>query len=412
MKVTEIEVHEITPPYVDWLAYPLNHYYGPSKRTIYIAHTDTGLEGLGEWHDVLPQDVVEKYIGTSPFDWVGDDTSLGLGMAMYDLMGQAVGVPVYKLIGQKRRSWVPRGSWTVSTHPKRMAEAVERYAAQGFTWMKFHLSPFENVIDQSDAMQAVAPPGFKVHYDFTMHGTDDHMPELIEKLAAYSVAGCFEDPLESSDIAAHIDLRRRSKLPIVLHHAPLAFTHEVLMDAADAYMIGHGNVGMAIEKAGLFAAANRPFMLQNVGGHITTAMTTHMMSTFPTGTFHFICAAETLADDVTQERFDVVNGFVRVPEKPGLGVTLDRDALERTKSLQLPEQPKWIIKSRYGSGAMMYNIADTDNPIFMVRPDRARQITLRYDAPISTEYWDDDGSSEYRKMFERIEREGVVLEKP
>lgn len=34
-----------------------------------------------------------------------------------------------------------------------------------------------------------------------------------------------------------------------------------------------------------------------------------------------------------------------------------------------------------------------------------------YDAPISTEYWDDDGMSGYYAMFERIEREGMVLDK-
>ena len=34
--------------------------------------------------------------------------------------------------------------------------------------MKFHLSPFENVIEQTKAMQAVAPSDFQIHYDFTM----------------------------------------------------------------------------------------------------------------------------------------------------------------------------------------------------------------------------------------------------
>ena len=48
MKVTEIEVHQIMLEYQDFLAYQLNHYYGPTKRTIYIAHTDSGLEGLGD----------------------------------------------------------------------------------------------------------------------------------------------------------------------------------------------------------------------------------------------------------------------------------------------------------------------------------------------------------------------------
>ena len=411
MKVTKIEVHPITLEYVDWIAYQLTHFYGPITRTIYVVHTDNGLVGLGESGSPESQEVIDGYIGTNPFDWVGDEISLGLGTAMYDLMGQYAGVPVYKLFGQKYRSWVPVGSWTVSTHPHLMAETVEQYAAQGYTWLKYHLSPFENVMDQTEAMQAVAPEGFKIHYDFTMHGTDDHMPELLAKLEEYPIAGCFEDPLPGEDIEGYIELRKRSRLPVVLHHFPMGATYEVLMKPADIYMLGHSKIGDAIRRAGLFAADNSPFMLQNVGGTITRTMTTHMMAAFPTATFHFFADTETWQDDVVQERLEPINGFLRVPEKPGLGLTLDRDALERLENLKLPEQEKWIIKSQFKNGTKMYNIADPKNSIFMVRPDRSRLIPMSYDSPISTEYWDNDGTSAYQEMFARIEREGIVLER-
>ena len=97
MKVTEIEVHEISLPYKDWLAYPLTHYGAPSRRTVYVAHTDTGLIGLGDGGGPVAEEVLNRYIGSNPFDWMGDELSLPLGMAMYDLMGKAAGVPVYKL---------------------------------------------------------------------------------------------------------------------------------------------------------------------------------------------------------------------------------------------------------------------------------------------------------------------------
>ena len=284
-----------------------------------------------------PQETIDQYIGSNPFDWIGDETSLGLGTAMYDLMGQAAGVPVYKLFGQKYRSFVPVGAWTVSTHPQHMAEAVTRYAAQGYTWLKYHLSPFENVFDQTEAMQAVAPPGFKIHYDFTMHGTDDHMPELVEKLAEYPVAGCFEDPLPPGDIEGYIDLRKRAKRPIVLHHFPLGATYEVLMEPADIYMLGHAKIGDAMRRAGLFAAAGKPFMLQNVGGAITRAMVAHdgrcAHSHLPLPQ-----RLRGLAKRRGRRAAGPINGFVRVPEKPGLGLTLDRGALERLKVLELPVQ--------------------------------------------------------------------------
>ena len=412
MHVVEIEVHEITVPYRDWIAYPLDHYYGPTRRTVYVAHTDSGLSGLGEGGSAEPQEVIDQYLGSNPFEWIGDETSLALGTAMYDLMGQAAGVPVYQLFGQKYRSWIPVGAWTVSTHPDHMAEAVLRYADLGYTWLKYHLSPFENVFDQTAAMQAVAPPGFRVHYDFTMHGTDDHMPDLLARLASYPIAGCFEDALPPGDIEGYIDLRKRSQLPIVLHHFPLRATYEVLMGAADIYMLGHARIGDAQKKAGLFAAAGKPFMLQNVGGAITRAMVCHMMAAFPTATFHCHNDYETWAADVVAERLDPVNGFVRVPEQPGLGLTLDREALERLKALKLPAKDRWIIKSRFENGTRLYAIADPAHSIFMVRPDRSRNLPpMSYAAPIATEYWDDDGSEEYRAMFARIERERMVLER-
>jgi L-alanine-DL-glutamate epimerase-like enolase superfamily enzyme len=407
--VTDIEVHEITVPYRDWIAGPLNHYYGPTRRTVYVAHTDNGLTGLGESGGPESPDVIEQYIGTNPFDWVGDETSLGLGTAMYDLMGKAAGVPVYKLFGQRYRRLVPVGCWTVSTNPGHMAQTVKQYAADGYTWLKYHLSPFENVIDQLTAMQKVAPKGFRVMFDLTMGGTTDHIPELLERMAEFPIAGAFEDPLNERNIEGYIELRKRSPLPILLHHAPLGHTFEVLRRAADAYIVGHAKIGSAIRAAGLFAAANAPFMLQNVGGMITRAMTTHMQAAFKTATHPFHSDAETWSDDVVNERLEPVNGLLRVPETPGLGVTINREALDRLKHLTLPEQDRWIIRTRYANGTTMYNIADPKNSIFMVRPDHRRLAPMSYSAPLSTDYWDNDGTEQYRMMFAQIEKDGIVL---
>ena len=410
MRVTEIEVHEIVLDYDEERVHELSHYYFSQRRTIYVVHTDDGLVGLGESGSTASQEVLDRYMGTNPFDWVGDETSLGLGTAMYDLMGQAAGVPVYKLFGPKQRSWVPVAGWTVATDPGRMARAVENLARGGHTWMKFHLSPFENVFDQTEAMQAVAPPGFKLHYDFTMHGTDDHMPELLDGLAEYPIAGCFEDPLPGEDIEGYIDLRRRAKRPIVLHHFPMRATYEVLGRPADAYMLGHYTIGEAVRRAGLFAADESPFMLQNTGGQITRTMVAHMMAAFPSATFHAVSASESLAGDVVAERLRPVNGFVRVPEGPGLGLTLDREALERRTGLEPPEPETWIVKTEFENGTRMYNLMSPDKPHFMVRPDWSGSLPMSYAAPLQTEYWDDDGSGEFAEMRERIEGEDPVLE--
>ena len=407
--VTDIEVHNIMVPYEDWIHDTLDHFYGPSRRTIYIVRTNSELVGLGESGGPESDAVLNGYIGSSPWDWIGDETSLGLGTAMYDLMGKAAGVPVYKLFGQRYRRWVPVGSWTVSADPTHVAEAVQQYARRGYTWLKYHLSPFENVIDQLQAMQNVAPRGFRVMFDLTMGGTNDHTYELLEKMSEFPITGAFEDPLLEKDIDGYIELRRRARVPIVLHHAPLGHTFELLRRAADACILGHSQIGRAIRRAGLMAAANLPFMLQNVGGQITRSMTTHMQSAFKTASFHFHCDAETWKADVVKERPDPVNGFLRVSENPGLGVTIDAEQLDRLKNLKLPERDKWIIKTKFDNGTVMYNIADPKQSIFMVRPDNRRLIPMSYNSPLQTDWWDNDGTPEYRALFERIEREGIVL---
>ena len=108
IKITDIEAHEVLPPYHDYHAEWLFRYQGLHSRlrTIYIVKTDAGIEGYGEnwgsaWSDF------KAFLGTSPFDWINDPRNLPMNMAVYDLMGKALGLPAWKLIGPQVRSWVP-----------------------------------------------------------------------------------------------------------------------------------------------------------------------------------------------------------------------------------------------------------------------------------------------------------------
>ena len=81
MKVSEIEKHKIALEYEDWHAYQLKHYSPTPGRTVYVVHTDEGLVGLGEGGDE-EREVIDQYLGSNPFDWIGDELSLPLGTAM------------------------------------------------------------------------------------------------------------------------------------------------------------------------------------------------------------------------------------------------------------------------------------------------------------------------------------------
>lgn len=412
LKITDIEVHSIQVPYHDWAAYEMNHYSGPTRRTIYVLHTNTGLTGLGETDEPMTEQQLQPYLGTSPFDWLGDDgAGLGFQAGLYDLMGQAAGLPVHRLFGPRQRAWVSIAAWTVATHPPRMAKTVSQLASMGYRWMKYHLSPFENIIDQLEAMQQVAPRGFKLHFDHTRGGTDDHVFELLEKISRFPIAGCFEDPMVSADLLGYADLRAKCRLPILYHHSPLGSGPETQFRAVDGYILGAGPIGYQIRHAGLFQLLNIPFSMQCPGGMILRAMAIHLHAAFKAATQHFNTDTETWKMDVTHENLEPIHGWIRVPQKPGLGVTLDREKLETLKNLKLPEQPDWIIKTRFANGTMMYNRASTSEPIYMVRPDTRGEITLGYDMPVTTEWWDPDGTPAFRSMMDRLVNQGMVLER-
>ena len=96
----------------------------------------------------------------------------------------------------------------------------------------------------------------------------------------------------------------------------------------------------------------------------------------------------------------------------GADAPLDREALERLANLALPPQPRWIIASSFANGTRMYCPYEPGKSgHFMVRPDWQKGLVpLSFCAPITTRYWDDDGSAEFTQMYARLERQAMVLE--
>ena len=63
----------------------------------------------------------------------------------------------------------------------------------------------------------------------------------------------------------------------------------------------------------------------------------------------------------------------------------------------------------YDDGTKMYNLGDPADSLFFVRPDKRRLFTPSYEDPVTTEWWDNDKTKEFRNMMGRLQKEGVVL---
>ena len=418
LRVTDIEVHEILPPYQDYNSTTLLRYHGVrlQTRTIYVVKTNRGMEGLGEsWGpaEIEPSELA-KYAGSDVFDWIGDRGNLPINMAMYDLMGKFLGLPAWKLIGPSVRSRIPVAAWTVSRPPREMAEEVRSVARRGYRWLKYHVDEIQNVVDQTAAMQEVAPPGFRVHYDFNASSSYAAVRPVLEALERFPVVGRIEDPITPSDRDGWRRLREQIEPQILVHHGPADF---LIAGLCDGLMAGHAPVGEAAKIAAVAEAIGKPIMLQQAGGTINQAFLAHEASVLRPATIDHVNLCHLWKDDVIRETMPVKGGTVAVPTGPGLGVSLDRDKLQRYERTPPPKPDRFLVRIRYRGGPTIYCRHD---PALPGATDNLRSLRRLlgqkipgpepgYANAVTSDFRDDTDSLEFQLLWRRTEKGHVVV---
>ena len=403
MHINSLKTYQICPPYCDFNSLILARYHGSAmqKRTIYVITTNTGLEGIGESIGETPESdsLCEKFIGTSPFDWINSEEDLALNMACYDLMGKSLGLPAWKLIGPQFRKWIPVAAWTVAQEPAAMAEEVKYAAQKGYTWIKYHVDEMQDVVAQTEAMQKVSPPNFKVHFDFNANSNYYTMRPILEELCKFSIAGRFEDVVQGTDEDAYRMLREQCPLPIIGHHVP---AEAITKRYVDGIIAGHAPIGKAIKTAAIAERLNTPLMYQQTGGIINQAFLAHEVAVFKMATIDHVNCCHLWDRDIVKEEMPITNGSVLVPNKPGLGVTLDREKLESLRITKPQEKGRFLIQITLNEETIGYTRHDpeshgsTDNLRFSERlhknglPGRSAS----YNNPIITQFWDKEKDPE------------------
>ncbi|MCP4190688.1 MAG: mandelate racemase/muconate lactonizing enzyme family protein [Planctomycetaceae bacterium] len=418
LRILEIKAHEVLLPYHPYNALNLQRYHGPGiqVRSIFVVKTNAGFEGIGEnWgHSYLKDEEIDKYLGTDPFDWVGDLNCLPLNMAMYDLMGKFLEVPAWRLIGPKFRSRIPVAAWTVSLPAEAMALEVKSVSERGYRWLKFHVDEVQNVIEQTIAMQDVAPEGFRVHYDFNGNSTYEKIHPLIKKLEKFPIAGRIEDPIVTTDRSGWRRLRAQTKLPLLVHHGPADFMIDGL---CDGLMAGHAPIGAAAKTAAVAEATELPMMLQQCGGTINQSFLAQEAAVFKMATIDHVNLAHLWTDDVTVERMPVVDGHVTVLEEPGLGLTIDKKKLKQYARKRTPAQKPFLVRIRYQGGPTILCRHDpkpgSQDNLRLLERLLGKPIpgpTPGYDNDVVTDFWDDWDSPEFQRRWKEAATGPLVID--
>lgn len=404
-RITQVDIIPIFPRLAARYADRVSDMYGIDARILCRIQTDSGLVGWGDnrvrpWYEP-PSDMGQDLIGRDPFDFLNGMQGPPMHTALYDLMGKCLEVPAYKLMGPKRRDWVPVAAWTRPASPEQFAAEIQRAAAQGYRVFKIHTCSYHDVFEQTKAAEAVAPEGFKIHYDFNHNRTlGAVLPVVAELERNHPIVGWIEDPIIRSDIEGWKALRAKTRIPIIMHGTALGGMQEFKHDMADVFMIT-GSMFDTMSTGFALAKANLQVILQHEAGTLGKAMAMHMASVLPTHSTHSINLDDQYEEDITTETIPVVDGSSPVPDGIGLGYDVDESAVQRLSQQKLVEPDRHIGVLHMSDGSTWYGKGYV-SPGSVTGTEEASLRGFR------SELWEDDGSSQFEALYERVQAEGRV----
>jgi galactonate dehydratase len=344
--------------------------------TFVKVETDEGLTGVGEAR-VLNRtqavlgylaDVVPRYVlGSDPFEVerlvqrmfredfgrAGELVMTGIALieiACWDIMGQALGQPVYRLLGGAVREKIKayaNGWYTAARTPEEFHAAAQRAIAKGYRALKF--DPFGGgfyELERSEKQRIVAlveavrdAVGPDVEILIEMHGRFNPATavEMARELAPFRPSW-FEEPVPPENLAAlkkAADAISPLGIPIATGerlHTPYEYRELFELQAADIIQPDITHYGGLLSTKKLAAWAEAYYMLvapHNVGGPVSTAAALHLAAC--TNNFkiqeHFNDFDEVYVKESALGVPEVVDGYFALPTGPGLGITLNEEII-------------------------------------------------------------------------------------
>jgi L-alanine-DL-glutamate epimerase-like enolase superfamily enzyme len=268
----------------------------------------------------------------------------GFQMAAVDAVGRACGLPAWRLLGTKRRKRVKIAWWDIDMPPEDLAAEMAEAVSRGYTSAKLKPRPWRDLIAQLDAIEKVVPEGFTVNLDFNGMLLDaEQALAFLKRIDERPVVGGYESPFYlQNDTDGARRLTEAMTKRTVEHFNPKVLHAR----AADGFVVASNYMPLdrTTRLDSQCAAFDRPYWLQMVGTGITTAFMAHLGAVHKYARWPAITCHELWEDDLLAERIEVKDGTIAVPAGPGLGVTVDTEAIARYR-VEGPDVP--TPKERY-----------------------------------------------------------------
>ncbi len=354
MKVTGIETHICHAYRTNWVFVKVltdvDGLYGVGEATLeYKEHTVA--QACVELERVLigkDPHRIEEFWHTAYRDayWRGGAVLMSalsaIEMALWDIKGKDLGVPVYQLLGGKVRDAIPcyaNGWFAPAKTPDEFAEKAKQAVAQGFKALKW--DPFGSAylqIERKQLNEAMACVGavydaVKDSADIIIegHGRFD-IPTAVrigQALGEFDILW-FEEPIPPQNLEGLAEVKRRVNVPISAGerlYNRWDFRTLFELKAADFVQpdVSHAGGIMELKKIAAMAEAYHiPICPHNPSGPVANAATLQLAACIPN--FYLL---ETMSSDVpwradiSTETVKFESGAMGIPDKPGLGIDIN-----------------------------------------------------------------------------------------
>jgi L-rhamnonate dehydratase len=368
MRITDVRALILRQPEIDASVAD-----GSQDALLIMVHTDEGLIGLGEV-DSSPS-VVKAIIdapashsiasglrsllvGEDPFEirrlWermfngslyygrrgAAIHAISGVDIALWDLVGKATDKPIATLLGGSYRDRVRAYASTLMPDtPEEVMSAVRHHRKMGFTAIKFGWGPLgrsaQSDVDLVAAAREAAGDELELMIDLgkgwaTVRDGIDRAHAMAEYRPAW-----IEEPFMPDDYEKYAALARATDIPLAAgEEETTVWDFERLISQGGVEVVQPdvtrvGGISECIRVTELARRRGRRCVLHAWSTGIIKAATLHVLAAMPEAEYMEYCVqTTTLNESLVAQRFPVVDGFVEVPDAPGLGVEIDAERLE------------------------------------------------------------------------------------
>jgi D-galactarolactone cycloisomerase len=348
------------------------------QTALCVISTDEGIQGLGEaFYFGGPATIVAELMegafgpliaGRDPFDtgvlwdklynWTRDQGQKGVTLsalsavdiALWDIKGQALGLPVYKLLGGAYRNrarvyatglYEPQG---VPDIEGALVEEALGYKEDGFTGLKLKIGyDLETDLRYVRAIREAIGTRMALMVDANHAYNASEAIRLARALEPYDVHW-FEEPVPPEDLEGYLEVKRNTSIPIAggeCEYARYGFRQWIVRRAVDILqpdLCAAGGFSEMTKIVAMASAANLPVIPHVWGTNVGLAASLQFFAALPhfperrfpaEPFFEYDRSPHPLREGVTHERFVMEDGYLPIPDRPGLGVSLDMDFVER-----------------------------------------------------------------------------------